>query len=201
MTLTFLSLCVGAYLLGNMPFGLLLCRVFGYGDIRTIGSGNIGATNVLRTGNKLLALLTLILDIGKGALAVTIASFYISEPWMLWAIGFVAILGHNYPICLNFKGGKGVATTIGTLLMLNIWIGVSICFIWLLTALISRMSSLSALTTFVALPALTLLFAGFKPLSIALLITALIFWRHRANIGRLLKGEESKISFKKSDKK
>jgi len=201
MVLTFLILCAGAYLLGSMPFGLILCRVFGYGDIRAIGSGNIGATNVLRTGNKLLAFLTLILDIGKGALAVYIASFYLNEHWLLWSIGFVAILGHNYPIFLRFKGGKGVATTIGTLLMLNVSIGFCVCFIWLLVAFISRTSSLSALTAFLALPALTLLFSGFKALVIACLITALLFWRHRANIARLLCGEESKICFKKSAQK
>lgn len=200
MILTFLTLCIGAYLLGNVPFGLLLCRLFGYGDIRNIGSGNIGATNVLRTGNKLLALLTLVLDIGKGALAVYLASFYMVEPWTLWAVGLMAIIGHNYPICLNFRGGKGVATTIGTLFMLNAWIGVCVCMVWLLTAAISRTSSLSALTAFLVLPALTLLFAGFSPLLVAVLISLLIFWRHLSNIERLLNGTESKISFLKRDK-
>ncbi|MCB1531852.1 MAG: glycerol-3-phosphate 1-O-acyltransferase PlsY [Alphaproteobacteria bacterium] len=187
------------YLLGSIPFGLVFARLGGYGDIRAIGSGNIGATNVLRTGNKMLALLTLICDTLKGAVAVWL-SFNSGDAFIILATGLFAVLGHMYPVWLKFKGGKGVATTLGTMLAIMPMLGLIMCGIWLLMALIFRISSLAALTAFAAAPVIAMALLGDYNLALlAGLIAALVFWRHKENIKRLLKGEEPKIG-KKKDK-
>lgn len=197
-----------AYLIGSVPFGLLLPKMFGYGDIRKIGSGNIGATNVLRTGNKKLAFATLVLDGGKGAFAIYILcglpekmteQFFLSidaHTVMALLIGLFAIIGHCYPVWLKFKGGKGVATTLGVLLAAVPFAGMAACAAWLVCALITRISSLSALVAALTAPVITLVFYGQTAALIALCITALVFWRHRENIRRLLAGTEPKIGKK-----
>ena len=193
------ALSLFSYLLGSTPFGLLLCKIFGYGDIRTIGSGNIGATNVLRTGNKPLAFATLILDSGKGLLAVVISALIIGEFGahdFLLVCGFAAILGHCYPIWLKFKGGKGVATTLGTLLAAVPLAGVAACVTWLVVALVFKISSLSALVALGVAPIVVFFVYGSAPAVICVLISGLVFWKHRENIKRLLNGTEPKISFK-----
>lgn len=190
-----LALAFG-YLIGSIPFGLVLTRIAGLGDIRTIGSGNIGATNVLRTGNKRLALATLVLDGGKGAAAVLLAYILLGhDAALLAALG--AILGHCFPVWLKFKGGKGVATTLGTLLAAVPYAGLIACATWLAMALVFRISSLSALVAVLAAPIATYFIYGTMPAVIALLITALVWWRHTENIRRLLKGQEPKIGKKK----
>jgi len=182
------------YLLGSVPFGLVITRAAGLGDIRAIGSGNIGATNVLRTGRKDLAVATLVLDGGKGALAVLIAY---AMGWRPEIAGAAAFLGHCYPVWLKFKGGKGVATFLGTLLALWAPAGLFACALWLAGAFLFRYSSLTALVAALASP--VVLFAMGKPeFSIAaIFMTLVIFVRHKENILRLLKGEEPKIGAKK----
>jgi glycerol-3-phosphate acyltransferase PlsY len=183
------------YLLGSIPFGLVITKAAGLGDIRAIGSGNIGATNVLRTGRKDLAAATLLLDGGKGAIAVLIAY---AIGWRPEIAGAAAFLGHCFPVWLSFKGGKGVATFLGTLLALWFPAGIFACMIWLGSARVTRYSSLSALLAAAASP--FVLFAMGKPAfaAAAIFMAALIFFRHRANISRLLKGEEPKIGSKKA---
>jgi acyl phosphate:glycerol-3-phosphate acyltransferase len=186
------------YLLGSVPFGYLLTRAAGLGDVRAIGSGNIGATNVLRTGHKGLAALTLLLDALKGAVAVLVA-YRIGAAYAGLAIdaallaGFGAFLGHLFPVWLGFKGGKGVATYIGVLAG-AFWPGALVfCAIWLGMAVITRYSSLSALTASVITP-LAIFALGERPAALlAVLMTALLLWKHRANIRRLVAGEEPKI--------
>lgn len=194
MTELFLAAVLG-YLLGSVPFGLVITRAAGLGDIRAIGSGNIGATNVLRTGRKDLALATLLLDGGKGGIAVIAAALL---GWRPEVAGAAAFLGHCFPVWLNFKGGKGVATFLGTLLALWFPAGVFACLSWLGVAGLSRFSSLSALVAAAASP--FTLFAMGKPeyAVAAAFMTVLIFIRHQANIVRLLKGEEPKIGAKKA---
>ena len=184
-----------AYLLGSVPFGLVMARLFGLGDIRAIGSGNIGATNVLRTGNKPAAALTLVLDAGKGGIAVLLARALLAEDAAQLA-GFAAFLGHCFPIYLGFKGGKGVATFLGTLLALFWPAGVAACLTWLLVTALLRISSLSALVAAALAPAWVSVL-GMPSASVATaLLAALIFLRHEANIKRLLKGEEPRIGRK-----
>jgi glycerol-3-phosphate acyltransferase PlsY len=182
--------------MGSIPFGLVLTRLAGYGDIRAIGSGNIGATNVLRTGNKKLALLTLLLDGAKGAVAVLIARHFGGEDAALIA-GFAAILGHLFPVWLEFKGGKGVATSLGMLLALAPWVGIIACLAWLGMALTFRISSLAALTAFLAAPFAAHFLYHDATLSGICSVIALIVWaKHRANIQRLFSGEEPRIGKK-----
>ena len=184
------------YLLGSVPFGLVITRALGLGDLRQIGSGNIGATNVLRTGNKPAALATLLLDSGKGAIAVLIARALIGEDAAQIA-GAAAFFGHVYPIWLKFNGGKGVATFLGTLLALAWPVGLAACGLWALTAAVFRISSLSALVAAaLAVPA-ALLLGRPEVTLLTLLLAALVFWRHRSNIGRILAGTEPKIGKKK----
>jgi glycerol-3-phosphate acyltransferase PlsY len=189
------------YLLGSIPFGLLLTRAAGLGDIRQIGSGNIGATNVLRTGNKFLALSTLLLDGGKGAAAVLIARYAFPSlvPEIALFGGAGAILGHLYPVWLGFRGGKGVATGLGILLALDWRVGGLACATWLVVALIFRYSSLSALLAFLLAPIYAWFLVGPRFAIFALLLAALVWWRHRENIRRLLKGEEPKIGNRKRE--
>ncbi|MDO5621468.1 MAG: glycerol-3-phosphate 1-O-acyltransferase PlsY [Paracoccus sp. (in: a-proteobacteria)] len=183
------------YLLGSIPFGLVISRVLGLGDLRQIGSGNIGATNVLRTGNKPAALATLLLDSGKGAIAVLLARALAGEDAAILA-GAAAFLGHCFPVWLQFKGGKGVATFLGTLIALHWPLGLAACAVWLVTALVSRISSLSALVA--ACLSAPLAWAMGRPDLIAacLFMAALILWRHKANIQRLIAGTEPKIGRK-----
>jgi glycerol-3-phosphate acyltransferase PlsY len=183
------------YLLGAIPFGLVLTKMAGLGDIRAIGSGNIGATNVLRTGRKDLALATLLLDGGKGAIAVLIARQF-SEDLTVIA-GGAAILGHLFPVWLKFKGGKGVATTLGTLIAIHWMVGIGACLTWLIVALVFRYSSLSALVAVAAAPFIAL-WVGNVPLAWLAGFAALLVWvRHQENIRRLLKGTEPRIGKKK----
>jgi len=180
-----------SYLLGSIPFGILVSKVFGLGNLRDIGSGNIGATNVLRTGNKLAALITLILDGLKGVLVVVVARF-ISEDAAITASIFV-IIGHIYPVWLRFSGGKGVATFIGAILALSFVTGLLVCFIWIIIALIFRYSSLSAIVSSASAPIGIFLFYDNEALVVTLFMTILIWYRHKDNIRRLIDGSEAKI--------
>lgn len=193
-TLDICAALVGGYLLGSVPFGLVLTRLAGLGDIRDIGSGNIGATNVLRTGNKPLALLTLLLDSGKGAMAVLLAEYFV--PGMGLYAGGAAFLGHLFPLYLKFKGGKGVAIFLGTLFALCWPVGLACSLTWVGTALLFRMSSLSALTAALLSPLYGYYFFGPALAILALSMSILIFIRHKENIQRLLKGEEPRIGKK-----
>ncbi len=188
---------LGGYLLGSIPFGLVLTRMAGLGDIRSIGSGNIGATNVLRTGRKGLALATLLLDGGKGAIAALIFHFWLGTEAGL-AAGAGAVIGHNFPIWLKFKGGKGVATTLGTIIAMSWPVGLAACGTWIITAAIFRYSSLAALIALALAPVYAWFYVS--PLhSYVFAGLAILGWvRHHANIHRLLKGEEPKIGKKKS---
>ena len=189
------SLFLLGYLLGSIPFGLILTRLVGLGDIRAIGSGNIGATNVLRTGRKGLAAATLILDTFKGTAAVLIGWRYGGETGAL-AAGFAAYIGHCFPIWLKLKGGKGVATFLGVLLGLHWPTMVLSALAWLATAAATRYSSLSALVASLAAPIVLLLFGEYAIAGVAALMTLIIWIRHYANIVRLLAGQESKIGAK-----
>lgn len=192
--LLLLSLIFG-YLLGSVPFGLILTRMAGLGDVRSIGSGNIGATNVLRTGNKKLAAATLILDMLKGTVAVLVAG--IAGPEAAIAAGLGAFLGHIFPVWLKFKGGKGVATYLGVLLGL-FWKGALIfAAVWLLIAFATRYSSLAALVAAVVTP-IALYFFGYHQIAfLFLILTIIVFLKHRANIQRLVSGTEGRIGSKK----
>lgn len=198
--LILLSAVIG-YWLGSIPFGLLLTRAAGLGDIRQIGSGNIGATNVLRTGHKGLAALTLFLDGAKGSLAVLIGSWLggdlgVPAGTIGLAAGVAALLGHIFPIWLKFNGGKGVATFIGVLLAVYWPAGLLFIALWLATAYLSRYSSLSALLASVVAP-LAMLVARVPGAALLLLMSALLIYKHRANIERLIAGNEPKIGQKK----
>ncbi|AZU03938.1 membrane protein [Glycocaulis alkaliphilus] len=188
---------VGGYLLGSIPFGLVLVKLAGLGDIRTVGSGNIGATNVLRTGRKDLALATLVLDSGKAGIAALIFTFAVSPTAGLIA-GGAAFLGHCFPLWLGFKGGKGVATFLGVLLAVLWPVGLLVCATWLGMALVFRISSLSALTASAFAPLLALAFGRPDVALLALFLAALLWWRHKENIARLVRGEEPRIGAKKA---
>jgi len=186
---------IARYLLGAIPFGIVTARILGLGDLRKIGSGNIGATNVLRTGSKLGAALTLIGDAGKAGAAVLLARALAAED-AAQISGFAAFFGHCYPIWLKFKGGKGVATFFGLLFALAWPIGVAAGATWLATAAIFRFSSLAALLTAVMTP-LWIILMGFNSLFLlSLCLAGVIYWRHRENIIRLIRGQESKIGQK-----
>ena len=186
---------LGGYLLGSVPFGLVLTRMAGLGDIRAIGSGNIGTTNVLRTGRKGLAAATLLLDGGKGAAAVLIAGIW--GPDTALAAGFGALLGHLFPVWLRFKGGKGVATALGVLLAIAWPVGVTACLTWLAVALLFRISSLSALVSLALSPLFAWLFMkDLQLVQFTIFIAVPVWLKHHANIRRLLKGEEPRIGRK-----
>jgi glycerol-3-phosphate acyltransferase PlsY len=189
--LLWIAVALGAYLLGSIPFGLLLTRAAGLGDLRAIGSGNIGATNVLRTGKKGLAAATLLLDGGKGALAVLLAASQGAEAAALASVFVVA--GHLFPVWLKFKGGKGVATALGVWLALAPIIGLAACAVWLLTAAVFRYSSLAALTALAIAPALAFWLYGPVDGGVGVLLALAVFFRHDENIKRLIKGAEPKI--------
>ncbi|HZP75764.1 MAG TPA: glycerol-3-phosphate 1-O-acyltransferase PlsY [Pseudolabrys sp.] len=190
--LSYAAALIFGYLLGSIPFGLLLTRLAGMGDIRSIGSGNIGATNVLRTGNKALAAATLVGDMLKGTAAVLIVYKLYGRDLAMIA-GFGAFFGHLFPIWLKFKGGKGVATYIGILLGLVWPAAAAFCAIWLVIAVAFRYSSLSALVASAATPAVLWWMGDPSVALLFLLLTALLWIMHRANIGRLFRGEEGKI--------
>jgi len=187
---------VFGYLLGSIPFGLLFTRMAGLGDIRSVGSGNIGATNVLRTGNRWVAFATLIADGGKGAAAVLIARYFAGDAMAVLA-GTAAFVGHIFPVWLKFKGGKGVATFLGLTLALNFWIGLAACATWLATAAVTRISSLSALVAAALAPVYFWIMDHWLIIPFAIFYAVLIFLRHRDNIRRILAGEEPKIGAKK----
>jgi len=185
-----------AYLVGSIPFGLLLARAMGLGNLREIGSGNIGATNVLRTGSKKAAALTLLLDAVKGAVPVLIARNLLGEDAAQVA-GLAAFLGHLFPVWIGFRGGKGVATFLGVVLALAWPVGVAACMTWLVVAYATRYSSLSALVAAALSPVWAWMLGYQQTVGLILLLEVLIFQRHHENISRLIAGTESRIGAKK----
>jgi len=179
------------YVLGSIPVGLLLARLFGHGDIRAIGSGNIGATNVLRTGNKPLAAVTLLLDGAKGAAAVLLAAIY--GPDLALTAGFAAVIGHVAPVWLLFLGGKGVATSFGVLLAIDWRLGLIACAVWLAVAALFRYSSLASLVALVSAPGFGYLLAGRQLSELAAMLAAIVVLKHHNNIRSLVCGRESRI--------
>src|SRR5882672_4629179 len=191
------ALILLAYLLGSIPFGLLLTKLAGLGDIRQIGSGNIGATNVFRTGNKALAALTLFLDGAKGAVAVLLAGMMqdLGEhipPELVAFAGLAALLGHLFPVWLKFKGGKGVATTVGIITALAWPAGLMVMATWILVVKVSHYSSLAALVSIGLAPAFMLAFGRADILWLPVVLGAFVFWKHSTNIQRLMQGTESR---------
>ena len=184
-----------SYALGSVPFGVVIARVMGLGDLRQIGSGNIGATNVMRTGNKLAGVLTFLLDAGKGAIAALIAWWLLGEDAAQIA-ALAAFLGHLYPVYLGFKGGKGVATFIGTALALAWPVGLAICAIWLCVFAVSRYSSLAALVATAISPVLVAGFGYGSMIAVFVVLGVMIFLKHSENIRRLLAGTESRFTRK-----
>jgi glycerol-3-phosphate acyltransferase PlsY len=198
LALPFVLAALGGYLLGSIPFGLVVTQIAGLGDIRNIGSGNIGATNVLRTGRKDLALATLVLDAGKAAIALLVARWASGSEEVGLVAGAAAFIGHCLPIWLNFKGGKGVATYFGLLLFGMPPLGLVIGVVWIAVAMIFRYSSLAGLVSAAVAPVLAFIGGYSGPQLIFLLVLAvLIFWRHSANIARLRAGTEPHIGDKK----
>jgi acyl phosphate:glycerol-3-phosphate acyltransferase len=190
-----LASAVFGYLLGSIPFGLILTRAAGLGDVRNIGSGNIGATNVLRTGNKKLAAATLLLDALKASVAAWVMAYVISQEAGNIA-GFFAFIGHLFPVWLGFKGGKGVATYIGTLLGIAPLMVLLFAGVWLAVAFITRYSSLSALIAMLVIPVALLVLGVEKAAAVMAIMTAISYYKHKTNISRLLSGTESKIGAK-----
>lgn len=181
----------GGYLLGSIPFGLILTRLAGLGDIRQIGSGNIGATNVLRTGNKKVAVLTLLLDGAKGAVAVLIAARWGADVTVCAAFG--AFIGHLFPVWIGFRGGKGIATFLGIMLALDFYVGLMACGMWLIAALVTRISSLSALVATAFTPFFFWLYSVPQLMELSLMLAAIAWLKHHENIRRILNGTEPKI--------
>ena len=199
MDVNLLYAAVFAYLCGSVPFGLLLTRAAGLGDIRDIGSGNIGATNVLRTGNRWLAAATLVLDAAKAALPILFARYYWGEDAAMLAAIF-AFLGHCFPVWLNFKGGKGVAVMIGSLLALSWPVGLIFCAVWLVIAFAQKMSSLAALTAAATAPIFAFVVVNEWLAGAVAVMAIMLFFQHRANIVRLMAGTEPKIGSEKTAK-
>jgi glycerol-3-phosphate acyltransferase PlsY len=192
--MTILAAIIFGYLLGSIPFGLLLTRAAGLGDVRSIGSGNIGATNVLRTGNKGLAAATLLLDMFKGTVAVLVGYQFGLEPAL--AAGFAAFIGHIFPIWLGFKGGKGVATYLGVLLGFGIQPALVFAVVWISMAIMFRFSSLAALSAAIIVP-VALYAMGMPQVCLMFAVmSAIVIWKHKANIQRLAAGTETKIGSK-----
>lgn len=190
-----IALIIGiGYLLGAIPFGLILTKMFGAGDLRSIGSGNIGATNVLRTGRKGLAAGTLLLDMAKGAAAVCIARIIMPELALIG--GFAAFLGHCYPVWLKFKGGKGVATMLGISLAFNWIIGLIFAGVWLGALAVTRVSSISGMAAAAAAPTAALIIFGWHPGKMLWLMAVIVVLKHRENIARIRAGTEPKVGAK-----
>ena len=184
-----------AYLIGSISSAVLVSRIFGMPDPRTVGSGNPGATNILRQGNTTAAVATLIGDMTKGLIPVVAAQLFTQNSWVVALVAACAFLGHLFPIFFGFKGGKGVATALGVYLGLNPWMGLALILTWLITAAGFRYSSLAAILTAVLSPLYSLYFLpGLPFLLLSITIAALLIWRHRANIARLLQGEEDRIN-------
>lgn len=190
-----LIVAVLAYLLGSIPFGMVIAKTMGLGNLRDIGSGNIGATNVLRTGSKKAAFFTLLFDAGKGAVAVLVARAIFGETAAQVA-ALASLIGHCYPCWLKFNGGKGVATFLGMLLALSWPAGIAACLTWLLTAVVGRMSSLAALVSSISTVIWVFILGMPSAMGLMIILSALIWWRHRENIKRILAGNESKIGKK-----
>lgn len=195
--MTVFLVLLGAYGLASVPFGLVITRVMGLGDLRQIGSGNIGATNVLRTGNKLAAALTLILDVGKGAIAVLITARLTGDATLIALAAVMGVVGHCYPVWLKFKGGKGVATGIGVVVAVNPLAGLTMIGVWLATAATTRISSAAAMVAYAASPVAVYFLSAPADqsafASAALAIAVVSIWRHRENIQRLMAGTEPRI--------
>ncbi|MDP9811752.1 glycerol-3-phosphate acyltransferase PlsY [Rhizobium tibeticum] len=183
------------YLLGSIPFGLILTKAGGLGDLRSIGSGNIGATNVLRTGNKKLAAATLLLDALKASAAAWIVGYFLGDEAALIA-GFFAFIGHLFPVWIGFKGGKGVATYIGTLLGVAPIMVLAFAAVWLAVAFTTRYSSLSALVAMLVVPVALWMLGAEKVAAVMAIMTVISYWKHKTNISRLISGTESKIGAK-----
>ena len=197
--LFFLAVIVG-YLLGSIPFGVILTQTFGAGDLRKIGSGNIGATNVLRTGRKGLAAATLLGDMLKGTAAVVVTTVML-EPGFAVIAGLAAFIGHLFPVWLKFKGGKGVATYLGVTLAL-VWPAAFVfALVWLLSAFLTRYSSLSALVASLLTPFAAAFFQDSATALILIFMTAILWWSHRSNIQRLIAGTEGRIGAKHGNRK
>ena len=193
----FIFVAAAAYLAGSVPFGLIVTRMAGKGDIRGVGSGNIGATNVLRTGSKGLALLTLILDGGKGAVIAYAVAHLTGDPLLTGMAGLLAVTGHCFPVWLKFSGGKGVATCVATFAAFDLKLGLVFAVLWLGTAVLTRYSSLSALVATLGCSVAAVVFDLPPPIIIAVIAMSALSWaRHHANIGRLLTGTESRIGRK-----
>lgn len=198
----FFGYIILAYIFGSIPFGLLLTKIAGKGDIRQIGSGNIGATNVLRTGGKLLAFATLCCDILKAIIPIFILYTFhesVNDLSFVLLIGLAAIIGHCYPVWLKFKGGKGVATTLGVLLAAVPFTGLIACVTWLISAKFGKISSVAAISAMIVAPVMTYVFYGWEPAIVNTLISALVIWRHRSNIARIRAGTEPRIGDKKKE--
>ena len=187
-----LAACAFGYLAGSIPFGILISKLLGLGDLRQVGSGNIGATNVLRTGNKLAAFLTLLFDFSKGICAVLIVRQYFGED-AVQVSAFSALAGHCFPIWLKFRGGKGVATFLGVTLALFFITGIICCFVWLLVALVKKMSSLASLISSASAPIAAIFLNQPNAIILLVLMVGIVFFRHKQNIDRIIKGVEPKI--------
>ncbi len=197
--MTSLACILGGYLAGSIPFAIVVSRLMGLPDPRTYGSGNIGTTNVLRSGSKIAALLTLVGDSGKGWAAVVAAQALGADAEQSAVVGLSAFIGHVYPIWLRFHGGKGVATAAGVLLALDWRVGLVVIGVWLAIAVVSRYSSLAAIVAAVVAPVAGWYFLGVGPGLAAIAAMGIVLvLRHRANIGKLLRGEESRIGEKKA---
>ena len=186
----FLIIGIISYLMGSIPFGFILTKIFLKKDIRELGSGNIGATNTLRAGNKLIGYLTLTLDIIKAIIPVIYTKIYF--PDFLYLASLCAFLGHVFPVWLKFKGGKGVATYVGILFSINIYFGIIFTIVWLITFVISKFSSLSSLIASVSIPIYLIILTQFYQLIFFTIMFVLIFFTHRENIKRLINKEETK---------
>ena len=187
-----LAACAFGYLAGSIPFGIVISKILGLGDLRKVGSGNIGATNVLRTGNKLAAFLTLLFDFSKGICAVLITRHFFGED-AVQISAFSALVGHCFPIWLRFSGGKGVATFLGATVALSFTIGIICCFVWLLVALVKKMSSLASLTSSASAPIAAIFLNQPNAIILLVLMAGIVFFRHKQNIDRIIKGVEPKI--------
>lgn len=195
---------IAAYLLGSISFAVITSKLFGLADPRTYGSGNPGATNVLRSGKKAAAALTLLGDAAKGWLAVFVAMQLVPHDtqgvWLIALVALAVFIGHLFPVFLRFKGGKGVATALGVLLALNVWLGLGALVTWLLMALVFRLSSLSALVAAIGAPVYALVLGLPREWVLASgIMSLLLIWRHKRNIQNLLAGKEAKIGSKKTD--